>query len=100
MWRFLVTRRKLIVSEPLGWRPLRSLIVSLMKNCCMTVYHSSSGSHVAEGVPFDFIDDVVQETLLTVHQARHTYDPNRSFTAWLRTIAQRRAIDGLRRAAR
>ena len=52
------------------------------------------------GVPFDFIDDVVQETLLTVHQARHTYDPNRSFTAWLRTIAQRRAIDGLRRAAR
>jgi RNA polymerase sigma factor (sigma-70 family) len=53
-----------------------------------------------QGVPFDFIDDVVQETLLTVHQARHTYDTNRSFTAWLRTIAQRRAIDGLRRAAR
>ena len=53
-----------------------------------------------QGVRFDFLDDVVQETLLTVHQARHTYDPNRSFTAWLRTIAQRRAIDGLRRAAR
>lgn len=46
------------------------------------------------------MDDVVQETLLTVHQARQTYDPNRSFTAWLRTIAQRRAIDGLRRARR
>jgi DNA-directed RNA polymerase specialized sigma24 family protein len=40
-----------------------------------------------QGVPFDFIDDVVQETLLTVHQARHTYDTNRSFTAWLRTMA-------------
>ena len=53
-----------------------------------------------QGIRFDCIDDVVQETLLTVHQARHTYDPNRSFTAWLRTIAQRRAIDGLRRAAR
>jgi RNA polymerase sigma factor (sigma-70 family) len=53
-----------------------------------------------QGVRFDCIDDVVQETLLTVHQARHTYDPNRSFTAWLRTIAQRHAIDGLRRAAR
>jgi RNA polymerase sigma factor (sigma-70 family) len=53
-----------------------------------------------QGVRFEFIDDVVQETLLTVHQARHTYDTNRSFTAWLRTIAQRRAIDGLRRAAR
>ena len=53
-----------------------------------------------QGVRFDFLDDVVQETLLTVHQARHTYDPNRSFTAWLMTIARRRAIDGLRRAAR
>jgi RNA polymerase sigma factor (sigma-70 family) len=53
-----------------------------------------------QGVRFEFIDDVVQEALLTVHQARHTYDPNRSFTAWLRTIAQWRAIDGLRRAAR
>jgi RNA polymerase sigma-70 factor (ECF subfamily) len=52
------------------------------------------------GIRPNFIDDVVQETLLTVHQARQTYDPNRSFTAWLRTIAQRRAIDGLRRAAR
>src|SRR5262249_15599202 len=39
-------------------------------------------------------------TLLTIHQARRTYDPNRSFTAWLRTIAQRRAIDGLRSQGR
>jgi RNA polymerase sigma factor (sigma-70 family) len=48
----------------------------------------------------DWIDDVVQETLLSVHDARRTYDPRRSFVAWLRTIAQRRAIDGLRRAGR
>jgi len=51
-------------------------------------------------VPSNCIDDVVQETLLTVHQARQTYDPSRSFTAWLKTIAQRRAIDGLRRTSR
>src|SRR5262245_8781360 len=50
-----------------------------------------------QGVPFDGIDDVVQETLLTVHRARQTYDPRRPFSAWLRTIAQRRAIDVLRR---
>jgi RNA polymerase sigma factor (sigma-70 family) len=49
------------------------------------------------GVSFDRIDDVVRDTLLTVHRARQTYDPSRSFAAWLRTIAQRRAIDGLRR---
>ncbi len=53
-----------------------------------------------QGVSPNYIDDVVQETLLTVHRARRTYDPNRSFSAWLRTIAQRRAIDGLRRQSR
>jgi RNA polymerase sigma factor (sigma-70 family) len=49
-----------------------------------------------QGVSFDRIDDVVQDTLLTVHRARQTYDSSRSFAAWLRTIAQRRAIDGFR----
>ena len=52
------------------------------------------------GVPADFIDDVVQETLLTIHCIRHTFDPNRPFTPWLRMIAQRRAIDILRRQVR
>jgi len=46
-----------------------------------------------QGVAPDSIDDVVQETLLTLHRARHTYDPARSFNAWLATIARRRAID-------
>ena len=54
----------------------------------------------AQGVRPASVDDVVQETLLTIHRARQTYDPSRSFTAWLRTIAQRRAIDGLRQAGR
>jgi RNA polymerase sigma factor (sigma-70 family) len=53
-----------------------------------------------QGVAPDRIDDVVQDTLITIHRARQTYDPRRSFTAWLRTIAQRRAIDGLRRHGR
>ena len=49
-----------------------------------------------QGVPIDNIDDVVQETLLTVHRVRHTYDPSRSYDAWLTAIASRRAIDALR----
>ena len=53
-----------------------------------------------QGVAPDGIDDVVQETLITIHRARQTYDPSRSFVAWLRTIAQRRAIDGLRSRSR
>ena len=48
------------------------------------------------GVAFDHLDDVVQETLLTVHRVRHTYDPTRSYDAWLTAIANRRAIDALR----
>jgi RNA polymerase sigma factor (sigma-70 family) len=68
----------------------------LLHDCMPLIKRVARG----QGIRSDCIDDVVQETLLTVHQARHTYDPNRSFTAWLRTIAQRRAIDGLRRAAR
>jgi RNA polymerase sigma factor (sigma-70 family) len=53
-----------------------------------------------EGVPADRVDDVVQDVLLTVHRARQTYDPARSFTAWVCTITQRRAIDALRRHGR
>ncbi|MEO9079862.1 MAG: sigma-70 family RNA polymerase sigma factor [Rhodanobacter sp.] len=53
-----------------------------------------------QGVPFDHLDDVVQETLMTVHRVRHTYDPGRSYDAWLTAIASRRAIDGLRSRGR
>jgi RNA polymerase sigma factor (sigma-70 family) len=51
-------------------------------------------------VPPDQIDDVVQDVLLSIHRARATYDPARSFTAWLRVIAERRAIDAIRRSSR
>jgi len=52
------------------------------------------------GVPADRVDDVVQDVLLTIHRARQTYDPRRSFTAWMSVIAERRAIDLLRRIRR
>jgi RNA polymerase sigma factor (sigma-70 family) len=52
------------------------------------------------GLVADRIDDVVQDVLLTIHRARQTYDPSRSFTAWLCVIADRRAIDLLRRISR
>lgn len=52
------------------------------------------------GLHLDRVDDVVQETLITIHRARATYDPQRRFLPWLRAIAQRRAIDALRRHGR
>jgi RNA polymerase sigma-70 factor (ECF subfamily) len=53
-----------------------------------------------QGVPADRIDDAVQDTLLTIHRARQTYDPTRSFSAWLRVLAQRRAVDLMRKTGR
>ncbi|MBI1181194.1 MAG: sigma-70 family RNA polymerase sigma factor [Alphaproteobacteria bacterium] len=68
----------------------------LLRDCVPVIAAAARG----RGVSADSVDDVVQETLLAVHRARHTYDPGRSFTAWLRTIAERRAIDVLRRHGR
>jgi len=46
------------------------------------------------------IEEMVQETLLTLHRVRQTYDPRRPFSPWLGAIAARRGIDGLRRRTR
>ena len=69
---------------------------TLLRDCIPYIKRVARG----QGVSSDCIDDVVQETLVTIHRARQTYDPSRSFTAWLRMIAQRRAIDELRRGGR
>ncbi len=47
-----------------------------------------------------WVDDVVQETLLTIHGARRTYDPGRPFAPWFYAIASSRLIDVLRRERR
>ncbi|WP_448549671.1 sigma-70 family RNA polymerase sigma factor [Thalassotalea fusca] len=44
----------------------------------------------------DFLEDCVQDTLIAIHQARHTYDPKRSFRPWLFTIVRHKLIDHLR----
>jgi RNA polymerase sigma-70 factor (ECF subfamily) len=48
----------------------------------------------------DVARDICQEILLTVHRARHTYEPSRPFEPWLYSIARSRLIDHLRRARR
>ena len=52
------------------------------------------------GVPPHMVDDVVQDVLVSLHQALATYDAERPFAPWLRAIATRRAIDALRRHTR
>jgi RNA polymerase sigma-70 factor (ECF subfamily) len=48
----------------------------------------------------DEVEDLVQETLLAVHNQRHTYDPDQPLTAWLHAIAKYKLVDLHRRRGR
>jgi len=43
------------------------------------------------------IDDLVQETLISVHSKRQSFDPSRPYLPWLAAIARYRWVDALRR---
>jgi RNA polymerase sigma-70 factor, ECF subfamily len=45
----------------------------------------------------DEVEDLVQETLLAVHNQRHTYDSGQPLTAWIHAIARYKLVDLLRR---
>lgn len=47
----------------------------------------------------DDVEDLVQETLLAVHNQRHTYDAGQPLTAWIHAIARYKLVDLLRRRA-
>lgn len=47
-----------------------------------------------------WVDDVVQETLVTIHGARRTYDARRPFAPWFYAILSNRMIDVLRKERR
>ena len=47
--------------------------------------------------PHHYLEDCVQETLIAIHQARHTYDRRRRFRPWMFAIVRHKAIDALRR---
>ena len=46
------------------------------------------------------VEDVVQETLTSIHRMRHTYEPGRPVEPWIAAIAKARSIDVLRRHTR
>ena len=45
----------------------------------------------------DDVEDIVQESLLAVHNQRHTYDPGQPVSAWVQAIARYKLVDLLRR---
>lgn len=52
------------------------------------------------GVDDGNVEDVVQEILLLLHRARHTWRPERPFEPWLWAIARNATTDALRRQGR
>lgn len=46
------------------------------------------------------VEDVVQDTLTSIHRMRHTYEPGRPVEPWVAAIARARSIDVLRRHTR
>ena len=48
----------------------------------------------------DEVEDLVQETLLAIHNQRHTYDAAQPLTPWVFALARYKMVDLLRRRAR
>lgn len=48
----------------------------------------------------DQLDELVQDTLLSVHSKRHTFDPKQPFGYWVAAVARHRLIDHLRKSQR
>ncbi len=51
-------------------------------------------------LPLHMVDDTAQDTLMAIHQKRHTYEPGRPFRPWLAGIARYKWIDRLRAMGR
>jgi RNA polymerase sigma-70 factor (ECF subfamily) len=52
------------------------------------------------GVEASEVEDVVQEILLLIHRARHTWRADRPFDPWMWAIARNASTDALRRQTR
>lgn len=52
--------------------------------------------YYARRLPPAMVGDAIQDTLLAIHEKRHTYDSSRPFGPWLAAIARYKWIDRLR----
>jgi RNA polymerase sigma factor (sigma-70 family) len=58
------------------------------------------GRYFRQKIAPDAIDDLVQDTLISLHRKRASYDPTRPFLPWLAAIARYRWVDRLRQGYR
>lgn len=53
-------------------------------------------AYFTKRVHYNVVEDLVQDTLLTLHAKRQTFDPHYSFGPWIAAVARHRWIDHLR----
>ncbi|MFO0388358.1 MAG: sigma-70 family RNA polymerase sigma factor [Alphaproteobacteria bacterium] len=53
---------------------------------------------IGRKIPMSDVEDVLQEVLISIHKARHTYDGNRPLMPWVISIANFRMTDHLRKS--
>lgn len=70
-------------------RAHRALLVALLP--VLRRYFARKVSNDAD------VDDLVQMTLIAVHERRDTYDPARPFSPWLFAVARYKMVDQFRR---
>jgi RNA polymerase sigma factor (sigma-70 family) len=58
------------------------------------------GRYFRQKIAPDAIDDLVQDTLISLHRKRASYDASRPFLPWLAAIARYRWVDRLRQSYR
>lgn len=46
------------------------------------------------------VEDIVQEVLFGIHNARHTYDPSKPFMPWFNAVIRYKTIDAFRKVGR
>jgi len=80
----------LMVSAQAGNESDYRRLLTELTNVIYNFLRSRFGNH-------HFIEDCVQESLIAIHQARHTYDRRRPFRPWLFAIVRHKAIDTLRK---
>jgi RNA polymerase sigma-70 factor (ECF subfamily) len=80
---------KLMVSAQAGNESDYRQLLTELTGVIYNFLRSRFGNH-------HFIEDCVQESLIAIHQARHTYDRQRRFRPWLFAIVRHKAIDTLR----
>jgi len=72
-----------------GDKPAYRLVLDLSRDWLLAYYRRR--------VPPAMIDDLVQDTLLSVHSKRQSFDPSRPYLPWLAAIARYRWVEALRR---